>query len=159
MPLSSPPPTSSLALPAAPSSATTPSALGYEPMADHFKSQGFTFDKKHTVLEAFGKHAVDGLLYNSYSSSVKTAVDITISCPTNPTYVTPTQPPPPTPTYVTGQAEKAKHLKYKTIAANVDVNFSVIAFTTYGGWGPARSYRRRPTSPAWQGCRVRYQSD
>eukprot|EP00962_Isochrysis_galbana_P006020 scaffold1628_cov101-Isochrysis_galbana.AAC.1 len=94
----------------------------------------------------FWEYSLDGLLYNSYSSSVKTAVDITISCPTNPTYVTNAAA--ASNTYVTGQAEKAKHLKYKAIAANVGVKFSVIAFTTYGGWG--EEFRNKYVEPYYK---------
>jgi hypothetical protein len=39
-------------------------AIAYGPLADHFKTQGFDFLKEHTVLESFGKKAVDGLLGN-----------------------------------------------------------------------------------------------
>jgi hypothetical protein len=60
-------------------------AVAYGPLADHFKAQGIEFLKDHTVLESFGKKAVDGLLRNPYASSKHTALDVTVNCPACPT--------------------------------------------------------------------------
>eukprot|EP00962_Isochrysis_galbana_P056746 scaffold28837_cov116-Isochrysis_galbana.AAC.3 len=51
-------------------------AVAYGPLADYFKSQDIDFIKEHTVLESFGKKAVDGLLRNPYLSSAQTALDV-----------------------------------------------------------------------------------
>jgi hypothetical protein len=85
------------------------------------------------ATESFGKKAVDGLLRNPYLSSKHTALDVTITCPACPTYVTPAAA-----TYntrCTDEVEAAKHSKYDRLATDTGVLFSVAAFTTYGGWG------------------------
>eukprot|EP00962_Isochrysis_galbana_P034141 scaffold11510_cov84-Isochrysis_galbana.AAC.2 len=61
-----------------------------------------------------------------------------------PTSQPPTQPPLPTLTSPRSSRE-GQDLKYKTIAANVGVKFSVIAFTTYGGWG--EEFRNKYVEP------------
>eukprot|EP00962_Isochrysis_galbana_P036178 scaffold12465_cov119-Isochrysis_galbana.AAC.2 len=105
------------------------------PLADYFKSQNFDFIKEHTVLESFGKKAVDGLLRNPYLSSAQTALDVTITCPACPSYVSSAAAACNCNTRCTDAAEAAKHLKYDQIATTAGVLFSVAAFTTYGGWG------------------------
>lgn len=147
MPASSLARTSSPARPAAPSSATTPSPTGYYgPLAEFFQAQGFTFEKKHTVLENFGKEAVDGLLSNAYASSKKTALDVTVTCPACPSFVK--APAAACNTRNTDRAEAAKHAKYDALADSLDLNFSVIAFTTYGGWG--EEFRKKYVEPYYK---------
>mmetsp|Transcript_30756 Transcript_30756/g.98238 ORF Transcript_30756/g.98238 Transcript_30756/m.98238 type:complete len:522 (+) Transcript_30756:266-1831(+) len=121
-------------------------AVAYGPLADHFKSQDFDFIKEHTVLESFGKKAVDGLLRNPYLSSAQTALDVTITCPACPSYVSSAAA--ACNTRCTDAAEAAKHLKYDQIATTAGVLFSVAAFTTYGGWGS--EFRNKYVEPFYK---------
>jgi hypothetical protein len=92
------------------------------------------------------KKAVDGLLRNPYASSKQTALDVTVNCPACPTYLTPAAA--ACNTRCTDQAEVAKHTKYRQIAADVGVHFSVAAFTYYGGWGS--EFRNKYVEPYYK---------
>jgi hypothetical protein len=107
--------------------------IAYCSLAELFEAQDLHFDKGHKILESFGKHAVDGLLFNPYLSSRKPALDVTVTCPACPSYVK--APATIRNTRKTAQAEAAKHHKYDDIARKLDLNFAVAVFTTYGGWG------------------------
>jgi hypothetical protein len=104
-------------------------------IADHFKAKGIEFLKEHTVLESIGKKAVDGLLrlrspYYASSKHKQTALDVTVTCPACPTYLTPAAA--ACNTRCTDQAEVGKHTKYRQIGTDASVDFSVAAFTSYG---------------------------
>ena len=114
--------------------------------AQRQKDEEKNFIKEHTVLESFGKKAVDGLLRNPYLSSAQTALDVTITCPACPSYVSSAAA--ACNTRCTDAAEAAKHLKYDQIATTAGVLFSVAAFTTYGGWGS--EFRNKYVEPFYK---------
>jgi hypothetical protein len=59
-----------------------------------------------------------------YLSCTQTALDVTITCPACPTYITPAAA--ANITRCTDEAEAAKHYKYDGIAAAADIQFSVL---------------------------------
>ena len=69
----------------------------------------------------------------STSPRPKTILDVTISCPTCPTYVCNAAAAPND--HCTKLAEKNKHTKYDDLASKLECRVVAAAFTTYGGWG------------------------
>jgi hypothetical protein len=86
------------------------------------------------------------LLRNPYLSSTQTALDVTITCPACPTYITPAAA--ANNTRCTEEAEAAKHSKYDGIASAAGIHFSIAAFDTYGGWGT--EFRNKYVEPFYK---------
>jgi hypothetical protein len=118
-------------------------AIGNGPLSEHFKTLGLHYDLKHTVLGNFGKHAVDGVLHSPYTSAKKTVLDITVGCPTCPSYVKTGAA--ASNEYCTKILETDKHTEYDALAHSLDLDFCAAAFTTYGGWGA--EFRNRYVEP------------
>jgi len=62
-----------------------------------------------------------------------TILDVTISCPTCPSYICNAAA--ATNDHCTKLAENNKHTKYDDLASKLDCRVVAAAFTTYGGWG------------------------
>jgi len=57
------------------------------PIAANLNKQGYTFNIEHIILDDDGKKAGDAYVTNPYVDEPKTIIDVTISCPTCPTYI------------------------------------------------------------------------
>ena len=79
------------------------------------------------------KKAGDAYVSNPYVDEPKIILDVTISCPTYPTYICNAAA--ASNDHCTKLAEKNKHTKYDDLASKLDCRVVAAAFTTYGGWG------------------------
>ena len=95
--------------------------------------QGYNFNTEHTILDDDGKKAGDAYVSNPYVDEPKTILDVTISCPTCPTYICNAAA--ASNDHCTKLAEKNKHTKYDDLASKLDCRVVAAAFTTYRGWG------------------------
>ena len=103
------------------------------PIAANLTKQGHNFNTEHTIFDDDGKKAGDAYVSNPYVDEPKTILDVTISCPTCPTYICNAAA--VSSDHCTKLAEKNKHTKYDDLASKLDCRVVAAAFTTYGGWG------------------------
>ena len=116
------------------------------PIAANLTKQGYNFNTEHTILDDDGKKAGDAYVSNPYVDEPKTILDITISCPTCPTYICNAAA--ASNDHCTKLAEKNKHTKYDALASKLDCRVVAAAFTTYGGWGD--DFQEDPRRPLLQ---------
>ena len=80
------------------------------PIAANLTKQGYNFNIEHTILDDDDKKAGDAYVSNPYVDEPKTILDVTISCPTSPTYICNAAA--ASNDHCTKLAEKNKHTKY-----------------------------------------------
>ena len=116
------------------------------PIAANLTKQGYNFNIEHTILDDDGKKAGDAYVSNPYVDEPKTILDVTISCPTCPTYICNAAA--ASNDHYTKLAEKNKHTKYDDLASKLDCRVVAAAFTTYGGWGD--DYKKTLVDPYYK---------
>jgi hypothetical protein len=124
---SSPPHTASHAPPAALSNATTP--LPTARLLTILRPRALSSSKSTPSLSPSARRpSTASSATPTYASRKQTALDVTVTCPACPTYLTPAAA--ACSTRCTDQAEVARHTKYRQIAVDAGVHFSVAAFTS-----------------------------
>jgi len=116
------------------------------PIAANLNKQGYNFNTEHTILDDDGKKAGDAYVTNPYVDEPKTILDVTISCPTCPTYIC-NAAAATNNDHCTKLAEKNKHTKYDDLASKLNCRVVAAAFTTYGGWGDGDDFKKTFVDP------------